>query len=103
MDWEDLNRLHVVSKIKEIIGKWYNLDCVFLDAKGSLKTNIFKSDYSLNGQFLSAQIKSVKGRETFKIDLDNTFDEFFKLSENLAIMHSSLENINFIFSKIIVN
>ncbi len=103
MDWEDLNRLHVVSKIKEIIGKWYNLDCVFLDAKGRLKTNIFKSDYSLNGQFLSAQIKSVKGRETFKIDLDNTFDEFFKLSESLAIMPSSLENINFICSKILVN
>ena len=103
MDWEDLNRLHVVSKIKEIIGKWYNLDCVFLDAKGRLKTNIFKSDYSLNGQFLSAQIESVKGRETFKIDLDNTFDEFFKLNESLAIMPSSLENINFICSKILVN
>jgi transcriptional regulator with PAS, ATPase and Fis domain len=100
MNWEDINRLHVVSKLKEIIGKWYNLDCIFLDSRGRLKTNIFQKDKSLYGSFLTSQVSSLKGKECFKIDLDNIFEQFTSTEDNLVILPSSFENVNFICSKI---
>jgi hypothetical protein len=35
--WEDFDKMHVIRKLKEIIGKWWSVQINFTDKKGFLR------------------------------------------------------------------
>jgi hypothetical protein len=38
MNWQDIKKLHVVSKLEGILGKWFDVDLVFADSYGKLQS-----------------------------------------------------------------
>ena len=101
MNWQDLNRLHVVSNLKKILGKWYSLDCIFLDRKGRIKTNFLDEGYSLYSDFFRNQISSKSGLENFNSDLENVHSLLMGSDEELQIAPSSFKGVNFVCCKLI--
>ena len=37
INWEELKHIHVIRKLEEILGSWFNIDILFIDEKGNIK------------------------------------------------------------------
>lgn len=37
INWEEFEHIHVINKLKQILGSWWNIDVVFTDERGQLK------------------------------------------------------------------
>lgn len=37
INWDEFEHIHVIRKLKEVIGKWWNIDVFFADDRGNLK------------------------------------------------------------------
>jgi two-component system response regulator HupR/HoxA len=55
IQWEDFDRIHVVRKIREVIGSWFHVDILLVDDQGKLR-NTFKGDESPRANFLMKKI-----------------------------------------------
>lgn len=100
MNWLDLNRLHVVSNLKKILGKWFSLDCIFLDEKGRVKTNFLEKGYSLYSDLFFSQIHTTKGLDVFNSDLRQVHSLLMDSDDEIQIYPSSFENVNFVCCKL---
>ena len=85
------------------MGKWFSIDCVFLDEKGRIKTSLLDDGYLLYSDLLINQVNSLGGRESFKSDLENVHNFLTETDEEIQIFPSSYENINFICCKLVVD
>ena len=101
MNWHDLNRLHVVSNLKKILGKWFSLDCIFLDEKGRVKTSFLEENHILYSDFFKNQVSSISGREHFNSDLENVYNLLINSEEEIQIYPSSFEGVNFVCCKLV--
>jgi two-component system response regulator HupR/HoxA len=57
IQWEDFERIHVVRKIREVIGSWFHVDILFVDDQGKIR-NSYKGDDSPRANFLVKKILS---------------------------------------------
>lgn len=39
INWDEFEHIHVIKKLKQIVGSWWNIDVVFTDDRGKLKLN----------------------------------------------------------------
>ncbi len=39
INWDEFEHIHVIRKLKQIVGSWWNIDVVFTDDRGKLKLN----------------------------------------------------------------
>jgi two-component system, NtrC family, response regulator HupR/HoxA len=37
INWDEFEHIHVIRKLKQIIGSWWHIDVVFTDDKGRLR------------------------------------------------------------------
>src|SRR4051794_8281274 len=37
INWDEFEHIHVIRKLKQILGSWWNIDVVFTDERGHLK------------------------------------------------------------------
>src|SRR3954453_15326955 len=79
--WEDLKDIHVIRKLKEVLGQWFDTDIFFLDERGMVRNfdanerNIdLKNPLSAaflgkeRGRLLLLQAMSDAGEKVFKGD-----------------------------------
>lgn len=43
INWDEFEHIHVIKKLKQIVGSWWNIDVVFTDDRGKLKLNNLNS------------------------------------------------------------
>lgn len=48
INWDEFEHIHVIKKIKEILGSWWNIDTIFTDERGHLKAANFSKDAFIN-------------------------------------------------------
>lgn len=39
IQWEDFERIHVVKKIREVIGSWFSVDILLVDDQGKIRNS----------------------------------------------------------------
>jgi transcriptional regulator with GAF, ATPase, and Fis domain len=55
IQWEDFERIHVVKKIREVIGSWFSVDILLVDDQGKIR-NSYKGDEAPRANFLMKKI-----------------------------------------------
>ena len=55
IQWEDFERIHVVRKIREVIGSWFHVDILLVDDQGKIRSS-FKGDESPRANFMMKKI-----------------------------------------------
>lgn len=48
INWDEFEHIHVIRKLKQIVGSWWNIDVVFTDDRGKLKLNSINSGTFFN-------------------------------------------------------
>ncbi len=60
IQWEEFEHIHVVRKIREVVGNWFQVDIVFMDDQGRIK-NFDKGQKKLWSNTLLAQVATKDG------------------------------------------
>lgn len=80
INWDEFEHIHVIRKLKQIVGSWWNIDIVFTDDRGKLKIN------SMNGStFFNPSSASLFKKDSVTDSLSECINKTIqdlKLSDN---------------------
>lgn len=80
INWDEFEHIHVIKKLKEILGAWWNIDIIFTDERGQIRA--FDNDKSV---FSNPVVKYLVNRE---IGQNNLGELVSKSIEDLRISNN---------------
>jgi two-component system response regulator HupR/HoxA len=75
IDWKAIKDLHTTKSLEKIIGNWYGLDLLFVDAQGRVQF-MQSPNYSFKSPFLKLQMTHSFGHDWLDSDVEKVFDYF---------------------------
>lgn len=80
INWDEFEHIHVIKKLKQILGSWWNIDVVFTDERGTLKGfDSGKNSFSIPAV---AQLMNKEAGQSSIADLVSKSLEDLRVSQN---------------------
>lgn len=103
INWDEFEHIHVIRKLKQILGSWWNIDVIFTDERGHIKgldTNQPKLVNHATEEFLSKETARTHLQETVAKTIEDlrTSDSRFAVKKwdtagfDIAIFPINIEN-----------
>ena len=70
MNWQDIKKLHVVSKLEGILGKWFEVDLMFMDSYGKLQSDHLQNSFLFKSHFMKVQMQMPYGMDFLSEDIE---------------------------------
>ena len=99
INWKDVQQLHVVLRLSEILNRWYGVEVFFIDSDGQIQSAHTKKDSLLKNALMEMQM----GLEDGVAYLTQDFEMIGKDNNQSCIFDSSLNPLKGIFSPLIFN
>ena len=80
INWDEFEHIHVIKKLKQILGAWWNIDLVFTDERGHLK-GFDRTKTTLSSPGVTAYLGKDSALDNLAELVTKTIDEL-RLSEN---------------------
>ena len=80
INWDEFEHIHVIKKLKQILGAWWNIDLVFTDERGHLK-GFDRTKTALSSPGVTAYLAKDSALDNLAELVTKTIDEL-RLSEN---------------------
>ena len=80
IDWKSIKDLHTTKSLEKIVGNWYGLDVLYVDAQGRVQ---FLQDqgYSFKSPFLKLQMTHSFGHDWLESDIEKVFEFYNSCNE----------------------
>jgi len=103
INWKEMESLHVISKMEEILSKWYGLELIWVDKNGKVSSRQLEKDHNFKSKFMSSQVKMDYGAGYLDQDIEKVADEF-KDTENTQYEYSSFfKHVKGMSSKVVID
>ena len=56
INWTEMSSLHVISKLEEILNKWYGVELFWTDMHYKIRSNHLEKDHDFYNQFMKVQM-----------------------------------------------
>ena len=56
INWKEINGLHAIAKLEEILCKWYNVEVIFTDEHCKIQGHHQQKDYEFKNHLFRVQI-----------------------------------------------
>lgn len=89
INWEELKHIHVIRKLEEVLGNWFNTDIFFIDEKGQFK-NWEPGDKHEFRNSLSGILAGKESGQRLLIDLAHKATEKIYRSEKPNLVHDGV-------------
>jgi transcriptional regulator with PAS, ATPase and Fis domain len=93
INWQDLGKLHVVSKLEEILGKWFGVEMFYTDAHGKVWSDHTNKDYAFKSHFMKVQMQTTYGHEFLTEDIEKVVDQLASGKEDIVVYHSYFKHV----------
>ena len=94
VDWEDFDKLHVIRRLRELVGKWWNIQINFTDSKGLLRGVPDGKFFNPLNPICQAVTSDAKGFEACRgTALKTTVDTTRNKSAKLSRCHAGFSTI----------
>ncbi len=80
INWDEFDHIHVIKKLKQILGAWWSIDVVFTDERGYLRGYDKARSLSFNPA-VTTYLNKDAGAENFSVLVTKALDDM-RLSEN---------------------
>ena len=77
INWKETSGLHVIAKLEGILNKWFNVEVLYVDISGKIRSKQLEKDYQFANTFLKVQMHLNYGHEYIEQDLE-------KITEKLS-------------------
>jgi len=103
INWKEMKNLHVISKLSEILHKWYGTELVWCNAHGKIQSGHLEKDYESKSLFFKSQIGMSHGHDFLAQDLEKA-TEFLKENDEASYLYDSFfKHVKGVSSKVVVD
>ena len=103
INWDNLNELHVISKLEELLNNWFNVEVLYTDIYHKIKSKQINKNYPFKNEFLKSQIETSIKYERFTDDLERISQTLCESTKKPTISSTSVDGVKILASKIIIN
>jgi transcriptional regulator with GAF, ATPase, and Fis domain len=100
INWEELKHIHVIRKLEEILGQWFNTDIFYVDERGAVRNREGREYRNPLAQMWSGK---EKGRQVLQQLIASGNEKVFRSSEPHLIIAGPAQVENIVVSRISVD
>ena len=93
INWQDMGKLHVISKLEGILGKWFDVEMFYTDAHGKVWSDHTNKNYSFKSHFMKVQMQMNYGHEFLAKDVEEMMEKFSSGKEDMIMYDSYFKNV----------
>ena len=68
--WEEIKGLHVITKLDEILSKWFGVEQFYIDSHYKIRSNQLEKDYEIKNHFFKVQMGLNHGYDFLTQDIE---------------------------------
>ena len=100
INWNDLKGLHVISKLEEILNKWFGVEAIYTDAHYKIRSGHMDKDYDFKNHFFKVQMSLPHGYDFLASDVERITEEMYQAKQSITVCDSYFPGVKMIASKI---
>jgi two-component system response regulator HupR/HoxA len=93
INWHDIGKLHVISKLETIIGKWFDVEMFYTDHHGKLFSGHEQKEFKFKSHFMKVQSQMNFGFDFLGQDIEKVTEEFQAGKYDYKIYDSYFKNV----------
>ena len=93
INWQDMGKLHVISKLEGILGKWFGVEMFYTDAHGKLWSDHTNKDYAFKSHFMKVQMQTTYGHEFLAEDIEKMVEKLSSGTEEVVVYQSYFKHV----------
>ena len=101
--WEEIKDLHVITKLEEILYKWFGVEQFYIDTHYKVRSNQLDKDYEHKNHFFKIQMGLNHGYDFLSQDVEKIYDQLVNAKENYVVFDSFFPNIKGVMAKVCVD
>lgn len=103
INWKEMRNLHVISKLEEILSKWYGVEIVWADSHCQIQSDHLEKAHEFKNHFLKVQMHMPHGHEFLKQDIEKYTDVMQEENVQTMIYDSSIPHMKGVCSKVVLD
>ena len=101
--WKDIASLHVITKLDQILGKWFGVELLFCDPHFKVHSKQFDKNYEFRSHLMKVQMNMKYGHEYLAQDIEKVTETLYEDSKNSVQFDCFFPHVKGVASKIIVD
>ena len=101
--WEEIKGLHVITKLDEILSKWFGVEQFYIDSHYKIRSNQLEKDYEIKNHFFKVQMGLNHGYDFLTQDIEKTYDELAAADSNYVVFDSFFPQVKGVMAKVCVD
>ncbi len=93
INWQDMGKLHVISKLEGILGKWFDVEMFYTDSHGKIWSDHANKTYPFKSHFMKVQMQMNYGHEFLSKDVEEMMDKFSAGKGEMMMYESAFKNV----------
>ncbi|MBL6990142.1 MAG: sigma 54-interacting transcriptional regulator [Bacteriovoracaceae bacterium] len=103
INWKEVSDLHVISKLEEILGKWFGVEVFYTDNHYKIRSHHTDKDYKSKNHFMNVQMHMNYGHEYIGQDIEKITDQLVNSKEDTVTFSTFFPHVQGIASKIVID
>ncbi|EQC46852.1 sigma-54-dependent Fis family transcriptional regulator [Bacteriovorax sp. Seq25_V] len=100
INWNDLKGLHVISKLEEILNKWFGVEAIYTDAHYKVRSGHMDKDYEFKNHFFKVQMSLPHGYDFLASDIERITEDMYQSKQSISVCDSYFPGVKMIASRI---
>jgi len=103
IDWKEMKNLLVISKLSEILYKWYGTELIWTDSQAKIQSGHLDKDHEYKNGFFKAQIAMPHGHDLVNHDIENVAEKLKDGQKQTIIFDSFFPHVQGVASRVVVD
>ena len=100
INWNEMNGLHVISKLEQILGRWFGVEMIYTDLHSKIRSRQLERDYEFKNHFMKVQMEMNYGHEYVAQDIEKTTDLLSSSGDHTVEFNSFFDHVKGFSSKV---
>lgn len=101
--WKELSDLHVISKLEQILGRWFGVEQIFVDTHGKIQSKHLEKDFNFHNHMMKLQMQVSHGYSLLSQDIERVIDQAYQQPNSVSVFDSHFKHIKGVCSKVVVD
>lgn len=102
MNWKDMKNLHVISKLENILNRWFGVELVWADSHGRVQSGVMEKDYAFKSHFTKVQMQVPLGHEYMNQEIEKWTEMLQDSEKGTVVVDSFFKHVKGIVSRVVL-
>lgn len=103
INWQEMGNLHVISKLEEILDKWFGTELIYTDMHYKMRSKHTEKDYVFKNHFFKVQMSLGHGYNFIAQDIERFSDHLQGITEKTFVFDSFFKHVKCVATKVVID